>query len=158
MLFLQLILKKSSWRLRKSFIDCFVIRWIGRLQSRTGLHGQLVQRRSSRSVCWIHDKDYITKGIWIGFKGDSLRNVYNNLLLVTAPLSVKKIYWTIEVVVVFGSQNTKAQSQFSQTGLKTNLRLTLAPFHALISIEVTSPEVKLKTEPEIELILRIILA
>ena len=52
----------------------------------------------------------------------------------------------------------KAQPQFSQTGLKTNLRLTLAPFHALISIKVTPPEVKPETEPEIDIILRIILA
>ena len=43
-----------------------------------------------------------------------------------------------------------------------NLRPTLAPFHALISTKVVKPEVelevKLETEPEIEIILRIFLA
>ena len=66
------------------------------------------------------------------------------------------------MVVAFGSQNTKAQSQFLQTGLKMNPRPILAPFHALISTKVTTPEVepevKLETEPEIETILRIFVA
>ena len=43
-----------------------------------------------------------------------------------------------------------------------NLHLTLAPFHALISTKVTTPEVepevKLETQPEIETILRIFVA
>ena len=56
----------------------------------------------------------------------------------------------------------KAQSQFSQTGLKMNPRLTSAPFHALISTKVTPPDVPPDVAPnilpEIEINFRLVLA
>ena len=68
----------------------------------------------------------------------------------------------MKVVVVFGGRNMKAQSQFSQTGLKMNPRPTLALFHALILTKVTPPDVPPDVAPnilpEIEINFRLVLA
>ena len=56
----------------------------------------------------------------------------------------------------------KAQSQFSQTGLKMNPRPTLALFHALILTKVTPPDVPPDVAPNIlpgiEINFRLVLA
>ena len=85
----------------------------------------------------------MTKGIWIGFKGDSLRKVSN---LMCAHLSFQpikspqckliEIIQTVKVEVAFGDQNMMALFQSSLTGLKMSLHLILALSHALILIKV----------------------